>query len=208
GVGKSAITIQFIRNQFVEEYDPTIEDSYRKQLSLPDGDVELDILDTAGQEEYSAMRGQYICSGDGFLLVYSIDSHDAFEEVKAIYSQILLAKQDQSIIPVILIGNKCDLINSRAVPIYEAQGLAQSWKIPFIETSAKLDLNIKESFVQLVYMMRKYRNSIGILPPPSAARSNFSNPMSAKSFDKTKDVLPGPVMEEDGIQLTKCCILL
>ncbi|CAH8519635.1 unnamed protein product [Schistosoma mattheei] len=52
GVGKSALTIQLIQNHFVEEYDPTIEDSYRKQMVI-DGEIcLLDILDTAGQEEY------------------------------------------------------------------------------------------------------------------------------------------------------------
>ncbi|KAJ8325798.1 Ras GTPase [Batrachochytrium dendrobatidis] len=56
GVGKSALTIQFIQEHFVDEYDPTIEDSYRKQ-TVVDGEVAmLDVLDTAGQEEYSAMR--------------------------------------------------------------------------------------------------------------------------------------------------------
>lgn len=57
GVGKSALTIQLIQNHFIDEYDPTIEDSYRKQVSIDDETCLLDILDTAGQEEYSAMRG-------------------------------------------------------------------------------------------------------------------------------------------------------
>ena len=57
GVGKSALTIQLIQNQFMEEYDPTIEDSYRKQVVVDKAACYLDILDTAGQEEYSAMKG-------------------------------------------------------------------------------------------------------------------------------------------------------
>lgn len=56
GVGKSCLTIQFIQNHFVSDYDPTIEDSYRKQLSVDGVAVMADILDTAGQEEFSAMR--------------------------------------------------------------------------------------------------------------------------------------------------------
>ena len=56
GVGKSALTIQLIQNHFVEEYDPTIEDSYRKQVVIDGETCLLDILDTAGQEEYSATR--------------------------------------------------------------------------------------------------------------------------------------------------------
>ena len=53
GVGKSCITIQFTQNQFVKEYDPTIENSYRKQVTIDDNSIMLDILDTAGQEEYA-----------------------------------------------------------------------------------------------------------------------------------------------------------
>ena len=63
GVGKSALTIQFSQNHFVDEYDPTIEgmyrvshtppDSYRKQCMIDNEMVLLDVLDTAGQEEYS-----------------------------------------------------------------------------------------------------------------------------------------------------------
>lgn len=59
GVGKSALTIQFIHSHFVNEYDPTIEDSYRKHCIIGDETVLLEILDTAGQEEYSAMRGTW-----------------------------------------------------------------------------------------------------------------------------------------------------
>ena len=68
GVGKSALTIQLIQNQFMEEYDPTIEDSYRKQVVVDKEACHLDILDTAGQEEYSAMKDQYMRTGEGFLI--------------------------------------------------------------------------------------------------------------------------------------------
>ena len=68
GVGKSALTIQLIQNQFMEEYDPTIEDSYRKQVVIDDEVCHLDILDTAGQEEYSAMKEMYMRTGEGFLI--------------------------------------------------------------------------------------------------------------------------------------------
>ena len=49
-MGKSALTIQLIQNHFVDEYDPTIEDSYRKQVVIDGETCLLDILDTAGQE--------------------------------------------------------------------------------------------------------------------------------------------------------------
>ncbi|GFS31787.1 ras-related protein R-Ras2 [Trichonephila inaurata madagascariensis] len=79
GVGKSALTIRFIQSYFVVDYDPTIEDSYTKQCVIDGQVARLDILDTAGQEEFSAMREQYMRSGEGFLLVFSVtDSNRVF----------------------------------------------------------------------------------------------------------------------------------
>jgi hypothetical protein len=63
GVGKSALTVRFIQGNFVEKYDPTIEDSYRKQVAVDGVACLLDIMDTAGQEEYSALRDQYMKTG-------------------------------------------------------------------------------------------------------------------------------------------------
>lgn len=71
-MGKSALTIQFIQSYVVTDYDPTIEDSYTKQCVLDDRAGRLDILDTAGQEEFGAMREQYMRTGKGFLLVFSV----------------------------------------------------------------------------------------------------------------------------------------
>ena len=137
GVGKSCLTIQLIQSHFVDEYDPTIEgetslntlhyikhhhislthistDSYRKQCVIDDEVALLDVLDTAGQEEYSAMREQYMRTGEGFLLVYSIDSRQSFEEITTFHHQILRVK-DRDYFPIIVVGNKCDLEHERQV---------------------------------------------------------------------------------------------
>ena len=74
----------------------------------------LDVLDTAGQEEYSAMREQYMRTGEGFLLVYSITSRTSFEEILTFQQQILRVK-DKDYFPIIIVGNKCDLDNEREV---------------------------------------------------------------------------------------------
>lgn len=74
----------------------------------------LDVLDTAGQEEYSAMREQYMRTGEGFLLVYSITSRQSFEEIMTFQQQILRVK-DKDYFPIIVVGNKCDLESERQV---------------------------------------------------------------------------------------------
>lgn len=73
------------------------------------------MLDTAGQEEYSAMREQYMRTGEGFLLVYSITSRESFEEITTFQQQILRVK-DKDSFPMVVVGNKCDLEHERKVP--------------------------------------------------------------------------------------------
>uniref|UniRef100_A0A8B9K7N0 RAS like proto-oncogene B n=1 Tax=Astyanax mexicanus TaxID=7994 RepID=A0A8B9K7N0_ASTMX len=78
GVGKSALTLQFMYDEFVEDYEPTKADSYRKKVVLDGDEVQIDILDTAGQEDYAAIRDNYFRSGEGFLLVFSITEQESF----------------------------------------------------------------------------------------------------------------------------------
>lgn len=159
GVGKSALTIQLVQSHFVDEYDPTIEDSYRKQCVIDDQVALLDVLDTAGQEEYSAMREQYMRTGEGFLLVYSITSRSSFEEIVTFHQQILRVK-DRDKFPVVIIGNKCDLENERQVSFEEGQELARQINCQFIETSAKQRINVEDGFYQLVREIREYNKEL------------------------------------------------
>jgi GTPase KRas protein len=155
GVGKSALTIQFIQTHFVTDYDPTIEDSYSKQFVIDEEVALLDILDTAGQDEYIAMREHYMRPREGFLLVYSITSRDSFEEIDTFHQQILRVK-DLDAYPTVVVGNKCDLEFERRVGNSEGRELARHLGCKFIETSAKLRLNVDEAFATLVREVRKF----------------------------------------------------
>lgn len=152
GVGKSALTIQLIQSHFVDEYDPTIEDSYRKQCNIDGEQLMLDILDTAGQEEYSAMREQYMRTGEGFLLVYAINSRNSMEELQVFYEQIQRVKDSENV-PVLVVGNKSDLEIERQVSFEEGQAFAKLLNCPFIETSAKQRINVEEAFFSLVRLV-------------------------------------------------------
>jgi Ras-related protein Rap-1A/Ras-related protein Rap-1B len=150
GVGKSALTVQFVQNIFVERYDPTIEDSYRKQVEVDGKQCMLEILDTAGTEQFAAMRDLYMKNGAGFLLVYSITSQGTFSDLQDIREQILRVK-DTDDVPMILIGNKCDLESDRVIGRDQGQQLARSWgNCTFMETSAKARINVTEAFTDLV----------------------------------------------------------
>jgi small GTP-binding protein len=132
GVGKSALTIMFVQNLFIHDYDPTIENSYKKQVEVDGRLVTIDILDTAGQEEYIAMRDQHIRRGQGFLIVYSIVQKSSYTGVNAIYTQIQRVKDDDHP-PCVLVGNKKDLVDSRQVSTAEGQNLANSLGVQFVE---------------------------------------------------------------------------
>jgi len=155
GVGKSALTIQFMQDHFVTDYDPTIEDSYQRQCVIDDEVALLNVLDTAGQEEYEAMREQYMRTGEGFLLVYSITSRDSFEEISTYHQQILRVK-DQDAFPVIVVANKCDLEYERQVGMNEGRDLAKHFGCKHIESSAKLRINVDEAFSNLVREIRRF----------------------------------------------------
>ena len=154
-VGKSAITVQMVSGHFLSSYDPTIEDSYRTTINVNNQDIILNILDTAGQEEFYALRDQYMRSGDGYIIVFSITSVTSFLEVNAIKEQlnIVLDVDDNTLIPIILVGNKCDLEEYRQVQSSDAQRLAEEWKVKYFETSAKNKTNINRIFEELVYLI-------------------------------------------------------
>ena len=79
----------FMYGDFVEEYDPTSADSYRKQITLEGEEMNVDILDTAGQEDYAAMRDNYYRTGEGFMCVYAISMEDSFDKLETFFEQIL-----------------------------------------------------------------------------------------------------------------------
>ncbi|KAG9320827.1 hypothetical protein KVV02_000620 [Mortierella alpina] len=97
GVGKSALTLQYMYGDFVEEYDPTKADSYRKKIMLDNQPCQIDILDTAGQEEYAAIRDNYYRSGEGFLCVFSICEYESFMHTQEFKDQIARVLDDDKV---------------------------------------------------------------------------------------------------------------
>ncbi|XP_067684959.1 ras-related protein Rap1-like [Haliotis asinina] len=154
GVGKSALTVQFVQGIFVEKYDPTIEDSYRKQVEVDGQQCMLEILDTAGTEQFTAMRDLYMKNGQGFLLVYSITAQSTFNDLEELREQILRVK-DTEHVPMILVGNKCDLEDERVVGKDQGINLARHNNCSYLETSAKAKINVNEIFCDLVRMINK-----------------------------------------------------
>ena len=102
--------MRYVRSTFVDIYDPTIEDAFRHQTVVDGTSCVLDIMDTAGQEDMKMLRRQWVEDRDGFLLVFSIVDKTTFIDIDQFYELISEVKEENlSNIPLVLVGNKCDL---------------------------------------------------------------------------------------------------
>ena len=147
-VGKSSLTYRFINYNAPTEHDPTIEDRYKSNTNIDGTLYEVEILDTAGEDDYQNMMDMWISFGEGFLLVFAINDNESFEAVKKKKERVVKGKHVQNV-PLLLVGNKQDLSNERQVPYSVAKETADSWGIEYIETSAKTNFNCKEAFEKL-----------------------------------------------------------
>jgi GTPase KRas protein len=168
----------------VETYDPTIEDSYRKQVVIDNQSCMLEVLDTAGQEEYTALRDQWIRDGEGFVLVYSITSRSSFARIQRFHHQIQRVKESSTAgsptgasylnsplhspvgsgisgpVPVMLVGNKSDKVTEREVSHQEGSAMARDLGCDFVEASAKNCINVEKAFYDVVRSLRRQRQNI------------------------------------------------
>jgi len=174
GVGKSAITVQFVQGIFVEKYDPTIEDSYRKIVEVDGGQYMLEILDTAGTDQFTAMRDMYVKNGHGFVLAYSIIAQSTFNDIPDLH-QLIVRVKDTEKVPMVLVGNKCDLTDQRVITTEQGEALAKKFGCKFIEASAMTKINVDQIFHDLV---RQIRASI---PSAKTKTNSRGNPQGRKS---------------------------
>lgn len=149
-VGKSALTYRYISDKFPTEHDTTIEDQYKINATIDDYQCQLEILDTAGQDDYQAMLDTWIGFGQGFVLVYSIDDRESFDSMKIKFDRIVKNKQEE-IYSIIIVGNKCDLEDKRKITKQEGEDFAKSKNVQFLEVSALKTINVKETFNLLAH---------------------------------------------------------
>ena len=154
GVGKSALTLRFVHGNFIHIYDPTIEDRYTKHIEYDGDEVMIDLLDTAGQDTFCAMRELYMLNGDGFLFVYSITQRWSFVQLKDFYLP-LQHRRIRNTPPLVLVGNKCDLEVIREVSTQEAAARAADWEADHMETSAKTGENMLQIFHALLRRLKE-----------------------------------------------------
>ncbi|KAG5639018.1 hypothetical protein H0H81_007926 [Sphagnurus paluster] len=144
-VGKSSMIVQFTESQFIESYYPTIESTFTKPVTYKGTEYTCEIIDTAGQDEYSLLGPKHAIGIHGFVLVYSITSRKSFDMIQVIYDKIIdfCGVMD---IPCVIVGSKMDLDSSRQVQTEEGESLADRNKAAWVETSAKNNVNVAKVF--------------------------------------------------------------
>jgi len=150
GVGKSCLVNVFVGNEFPDDYDATIFDKYRACITLEDGkSINVELHDTAGQDEFTSLWDDWIREADAIVLLYSVGDLKTYEVIThTLYPLILRTREsDAEHLPIALCGNKCDLppdqheVDSKAAEMYAAEN---NWS--WVECSAKNDINVKYPF--------------------------------------------------------------
>ena len=181
GVGKSALTVRLVQDRFSPAYDPTIEDSFLKLLNVDGKSARLEIIDTAGQDDFEAIRETYMRQGNGFIVVFSLTDNASFEQIDNFIRDIRLTSGNDEI-PIVACGNKCDLESERVVEQKDAEAYFQSVNVPYFETSASKNINVEQSFQEVTRRMRKANPNFHQTEEKPAA-----NAQKAESKGKTEN---------------------
>lgn len=162
-VGKSSLTIQFVHNNFPDSYEPTIANTFNKRFQINNNHYSLEVMDTAGQDEYSIMSAGYD-SMDGYIFVYDITNRKSFQVCQVIFDKLLELKGEscQNHVPIVLVGNMKDLNPRRVISTDEGRRQATEWNCDFIESSAKNNENIREIFETVI---KKIDKDMGVAHP-------------------------------------------
>ncbi|CAG7852802.1 SubName: Full=Related to KREV-1 novel protein of ras superfamily KREV-1 {ECO:0000313/EMBL:CCA73829.1} [Serendipita indica DSM 11827] len=132
----------------------------------------LEVLDTAGTEQFVALHDLYIKAGRGFILAFSLTDQSSLKEIEVLREQIVRLKGDRvrtpplpkakslaAAVPIVVVGTKSDLVEERQVDRDQMMNISLGWGVPIYETSAKKNWHVKDAFEDLVRQMRiRYPN--------------------------------------------------
>lgn len=155
GVGKSSVVVRYIYNTFSTEYVPTLEDQYSKFERIDDDLYGINILDTSGTEDFFSLMNVWMQNKDALILAYSVEKKENFHALEKFYQNVK-NYDPNNVTPKMVIANKVDL-RKRMVTTEEGKAFAESIGARYYETSAKMNTNINEMFVQLIRIMNDKR---------------------------------------------------
>lgn len=164
-VGKTTLTVRFVESHFVESYYPTIENEFTKIIQFKNHNYTLEILDTAGQDEFSLLNMQSLIGIKGIVLCYSVTNRSSFEMIQVIWEK-LVDQLGRDNLPVVVVANKIDIRDEDRSGtkryVSKAEGAQMASKIVssdnklqagFIESSAKEDINVNAAIMLLLKKM-------------------------------------------------------
>ena len=154
---RNDVLYRFINYNSPSEHDPTLEDRYITTVFINEKYYEIEILDSAGEEDYQNMYDMWIHFGEGFLLFFAINDLESFHYLNDKYERIIKGKKGIKP-PIILVGTKQELDKERKVSYIEAKNFAVSLGIEYIEVSAKTNFNCYEVFIMLIKKIIETRN--------------------------------------------------
>ncbi|KAG5331982.1 RAB26 protein, partial [Acromyrmex charruanus] len=147
GVGKTCLLTRFRDGRFLSgNYITTVGIDFRnKVVTVDDTPIKLQIWDTAGQERFRSVTHAYYRDAHALLLLYDVTNKTSYDNIRAWLSEIREHANEDVVI--MLLGNKSDCGTERAVKREDGERLAQEYKVPFMETSAKTGLNVELAFL-------------------------------------------------------------
>eukprot|EP01105_Mastigella_eilhardi_P004678 TRINITY_DN1624_c0_g1_i9.p1 TRINITY_DN1624_c0_g1~~TRINITY_DN1624_c0_g1_i9.p1 ORF type:complete len:199 (-),score=35.41 TRINITY_DN1624_c0_g1_i9:128-724(-) len=169
GVGKSSLVHRFADNTFNGTYTATIGIDFKTRAVELDGQrIKLQIWDTAGQERYRNITAAYYRGADGVVLVYDIADEKSFQDVRCWMANIQMNSAEN--VPVVLLGNKCDLEDTRVVTAVLGKQVADEFQIPHFEASAKSAENVDDAFLAVIRTVMRRQCP---LPPPRTSPQQY-----------------------------------
>jgi len=154
GVGKTCVLFRFSDDAFNSTFISTIGIDFKiRTIELDEKKIKLQIWDTAGQERFRTITTAYYRGAMGILLLYDITNEKSFDNIKTwIHNIEQHASED---VEKMILGNKCDMEDKRVISIEQGQKLAQEHGVPFMETSAKANINVEEAFTSIARAIKK-----------------------------------------------------
>ncbi|MFW9897791.1 MAG: Rab family GTPase, partial [Candidatus Thorarchaeota archaeon] len=157
GVGKTALTLRFSKGFFTEDYKMTIGvDFHVKTIKIDTEEegqilVKLQIWDTGGQERFSSIRPMYYRGALGALLIFDLTSDESFEHLPQWIEEVRANVKSE--VPLLLVGNKSDLVDLRAVSLDVINDFTEKFNLYYMETSAKTGEGVGDCFYILACLM-------------------------------------------------------
>jgi small GTP-binding protein len=152
-VGKTSLLNQYFNKEFNNPVQTIGIDLRTKYFEFNQETVKINFIDTAGQERFDSISGNYLKNVNGVLLVYDISQQNTFKKIEFWNEQI--KKHNNTYYSVVLIGNKIDLEDCREVKYEEGINKRKKIKCKFYETSAKNNINVTECFNKIAYLTYK-----------------------------------------------------